>query len=689
MIDLKPKSNIANKVRNTRLPRTKPLMPLFEVISNSIHAINEAKKSNQLTKDGKIEIKLIRNGDDKTLSELKEIDNYPIKSILVKDNGIGLNDENLVYFTETDTDHKLDIGGKGVGRFVCLKAFKQLTLKSNFSRNGSIIYREFEFRNTKEGFHNPNEYEVKNKSIGTEVLLSDFKIEYQKKAPKDLIEIAREVVTHFQLYFIRNEAPIIIIKNQNNVEVNLSKLFNSEFKKDIKTKPFVVGENSFSLFLTKASNAMSHKLHFCAHNRSVKEEGLYNRLVDLGKYSVKDDNESFYYQAYVVGDILDQYVDIERVGFNFPDEEDGEDDSTEISLSKIRNGAIEGIEEILAEYLNKVRNEKVEKYRPLINEEFPQYMSTFTIKSEEIKKLPPNLTKSKLDIELYKIESTWKLEVKELGQKLIDEKKDITNLDEYKEKYEKFLTEFNEIGKADLARYIVHRKSVIELLEDLLGKNANDKFSNEDIIHSVFFPIRTSSDEVPHSKQNLWLIDERLTYHSFLASDKSFESIKELDIQDDTRPDLLIFNDAIAFTEDEYPPFNSFTIVEFKKPQRDNYIDNDPKKNPLDQVEKYIEQLLEGKVENRRGRKIKLDEKTPFYVYIICDITDSFERILKNREFSKTPDGDGYFKFKDKYYSAYIEVIPFEKVLKDAKKRNRILFDKLGLSAGKDKTLFD
>jgi hypothetical protein len=30
-------SNIANKVRNTRLPRTKPLLPLFEIVSNSIH----------------------------------------------------------------------------------------------------------------------------------------------------------------------------------------------------------------------------------------------------------------------------------------------------------------------------------------------------------------------------------------------------------------------------------------------------------------------------------------------------------------------------------------------------------------------------------------------------------------------------------------------------------------------------
>ena len=338
--------------------------------------------------------------------------------------------------------------------------------------------------------------------------------------------------------------------------------------------------------------------------------------------------------------------------------------------------------------MNTAREEKIEKYKPLIYEEFPQYMSTFEYKSDEIKKLPPNLTKAKLDIELYKIESNWKLEVKELGQKVIEDKKDITNLDEYKIRYEKFLTEFNEIGKADLARYIVHRKAVIELLDELIGKNNSDQFTNEDIIHSVFFPIRTSSDEIPHNKQNLWLLDEKLTYHSFLASDKSFESIKNIDKHSDSRPDLLIFQDAIAFTEENYAPFNSFTIVEFKKPQRDNYIDNDPKKNPLDQVEKYIDDLLGEKVTNRKGRKIKVDKETPFYVYIVCDINSSFEKILKNREFTKTPDGMGYYTFKNKYYSAYIEVLPFEKVLKDAKRRNRILFEKLGLSTNKDLTLF-
>ncbi|MDP3556110.1 MAG: ATP-binding protein [Bacteroidota bacterium] len=678
---LQPKSNIENKVRNTTLPKTKPLMPLFELISNSVHAINEAKTQGVLKGDGEISILLRRNGDEATLKELKEIDLYPIHSFLVKDNGIGLNEENLNYFTETDTDHKLKIGGKGVGRFVCLKAFKRLYVKSYYKNGDSFGYREFEFKATKEGFENfIVDDKTKIKSTGTEILLAEFREEYQKNSPTNLLEIAREIITHFQLYFIERDMPLIIVKNQNDIEVNLNNLFLTEFEKDLKKGIFNVGQNEFNLYLIKSLKAQSHKLHFCAHNRSVKEEGLSNRIVDLGKYSVKEGSESFYYQAFVVGLILDENVDTERVGFVFPNGDELEETTEEITLSKIRNGAITCIEELLSEYLNRVREEKIEKYKPVILNELPQYRSTLHFKNAEVKKLPPNLPKQKLDIELYKIESNWKLEIKEEGIKLVEEKKDITNLNEYKERYEKFLTEFNEIGQSELARYIVHRKSVIELLEELIGKNSEDKFTNEDIIHSIFFPIRSSSDEVPYNKQNLWLVDERLTYHSFLASDKTFESIKEVSTDTSSRTDLLIFNDALAFTEDVNPPYGSFTIVEFKKPQRDDYTDNDAKKNPLDQVEKYIDELLEGKVDNRKGRKIKIDKTTPFYVYIICDISQSFEKILQKREFSKTPDGMGYYTFKNKYYSAYIEVLPFEKVLVDSKKRNKILFDKLGLN---------
>src|SRR3569833_585866 len=112
-LDLHPKSNIANKVRNTALPKTKPLVPVYEAVSNAIHSINEVAKLRPIT--GKIIINLIRNGSSEILKDLQEIDQYPIRSIEVMDNGIGFNNDNMTYFIEADTDHKIDIGGKGVG----------------------------------------------------------------------------------------------------------------------------------------------------------------------------------------------------------------------------------------------------------------------------------------------------------------------------------------------------------------------------------------------------------------------------------------------------------------------------------------------------------------------------------------------------------------------------------------------
>ena len=269
-MNLRSTSNIANRVRNTKLPRTKPLMPLFEVISNSIHAIDEARRKNQLEGKGEIRIKIIRNGKPEVLKGLEEIDKYPIKSLEIVDNGIGLNDENLQGFVEADTDHKLGIGGKGVGRFVCLKAFDKLNVDSRFNSQNSLTNRTFEFRNTREGFHDFEEKETTGE-LRTKIVLSKFKEEYQKHAPRPLMDVAREVILHFQLYFISGEHPKIIIENQNNVLVDLENLFKTEFKSDIQEEYFHLAENDFKLYLTKSFKAQSHRMHFCAHYRSVKD----------------------------------------------------------------------------------------------------------------------------------------------------------------------------------------------------------------------------------------------------------------------------------------------------------------------------------------------------------------------------------------------------------------------------------
>jgi hypothetical protein len=117
-------------------------------------------------------------------------------------------------------------------------------------------------------------------------------------------------------------------------------------KKGIVSKEFNVGGFEFTLYLTKSYEAQSHKLNFCAHNRTVKEEGLSGRIIDLGKYPIQDDEGNFYYQAFIVGDSLDENVDLERAAFNFPTEEDLAAEELEldlpedITLAKIRPGAI-------------------------------------------------------------------------------------------------------------------------------------------------------------------------------------------------------------------------------------------------------------------------------------------------------------------------------------------------------------
>lgn len=665
------------------LPRTKALYPLFEIISNSIHAIQERKEIEN-TFNGKILVKAIRNGDEETLKTLSNIEEFPINSFVITDNGVGLNEENLTSFAEFDSEKKLAIGGKGVGRLICLKAYNKLIIKSVYQNGSSLKLRKFDYRKSKEGFHNyEDDLPTKQKTTGTILTLSKCEEKYQNFIPKSLIEIGRQIVNHFQLYFIQAIQPEIIIKNQDNIEINLNNLFEREFEREILQNKFLVSKQSFNVIISKSFKAQSHKVHYCAHERTVKSEGLSKSINDFNS-KVIDGETGFYFQVFVVGDYLNKNVNESRTSFNFTIEENEDEiDLEEITLSKIRKETIKCVEELLKEFLTKVRKEKMDFYLPIIEEEYPNYNTILQHKKEQIEKLPAGLNKQELDLKLYEIESDWRLDVKSKGLDLIDKEKDITKLENYKELYSEFLTNFNEIGQSDLARYIVHRRAVIDLLDRLIELNEENKFENEDIVHNLFFPIRETGKTVITDKQNLWLVDERLTYNKLLASDKLFKQIEELNSESTKRMDLVVkkeevFENATLYSEDIYP-FESFTIVEFKRPERDNYKQGSYKDDPIKQVRTYIEEIVNGN-EKVSGKRIDASKKTPFYCYVVADITPSLGNILDYESFDPTPDGLGYFRFYEtKTSRAYIEVLPFKKIIKDAKQRNKVLFDKLKL----------
>ena len=298
------------------------------------------------------------------------------------------------------------------------------------------------------------------------------------------------------------------------------------------------------------------------------------------------------------------------------------------------------------------------------NEDFFDDISPYAEKEDIKKKI-----KIKHIIKRDEINKNFENFVKETDLNLIE------NNNEYEKRLKKFVKEIDEAGRADLAEYIAQRKVILEYYEKYLGWNKeNNKPYKEEFIHNLIYPMGTTSNEIPYEKHNLWIIDDRLAFSDFITSDKAFSQLNNIKSNSNDRADLLFDNKKI-FSNNENTILDTVTIIEFKRPERDDYTDKD---NPINQIYGYIDEIKEGKIRKSNGRPVNVANNAKFYCYIICDITKKIEGFAKKANFIEMPGGNGYFLFTNNY-NAYIEIISFNKVLQDCKKRNNILFKKLGL----------
>jgi hypothetical protein len=178
------------------------------------------------------------------------------------------------------------------------------------------------------------------------------------------------------------------------------------------------------------------------------------------------------------------------------------------------------------------------------------------------------------------------LKLKQEGSRIIKEADKIKDYDAYRQRFSEFMDKYNEFGVSALAQYVAHRKIILDFLDRAISRGPDaTKYPLESVVHNLIFPMRSTSNDLLYSQQNLWLIDERLTYHSFIASDKRLDALPD-EIQSDSakRADLLIFDRKIVFADGEQP-INSIVTVELKRPQRDDYTTDD---NPLTQLLTFL-----------------------------------------------------------------------------------------------------
>jgi hypothetical protein len=250
----------------------------------------------------------------------------------------------------------------------------------------------------------------------------------------------------------------------------------------------------------------------------------------------------------------------------------------------------------------------------------------------------------------------------------------------YQARLANYLEKLDDIKRSDLANYVFHRKVILDILENAIQRGADGKYAREELIHKLIMPMRKTSNEVGLDSCNLWLIDERLAFHDFLASDKPLSSMPITNCVETKKPDicaLTVFDEPILVADGQRLPLASIVIVEIKRPMRNNAAAGEDK-DPVEQALGYLERIREGGAQTSSGRPIPRSEDIPGFCYIICDVTNSVERRCKTLGLTVTSDHLGYFGYNPNY-KAYIEVISFDRLLNAARERNRAFFDKLGL----------
>lgn len=673
------KASVAGRVRNTSLPRTRPLLPVFEAVINAFQAIEEA---------GPRTGHAIRIHADREQS-LDESKNRPFERFSISDTGAGFTDANYESFNTVDSPYKVRYGGKGLGRFVWLKAFEQVRIDSHFRRasDSVLMRRRFDFLPSDD--ERPCVVQDSDQAAPlTTVQLVGFRQPYRQECPRTLDAIAHRLVGHFLPLFLNPRSPSLSLTDEDG-EIDLQAYFREHFEALATRHAFKAGGHDFTLhgFRLHGAGTDHHELIYGAHYREVVTERLGRYLPNLSNRLTDPDRGPFTYLAFVQGKYLDEKVNAERTDFSIPRDPAPEPDppvekqaadadlfAGEVSLKTIREGALSAVTADLKPYLDEINSAKEKALTTYIAEDGPQYRVLLKYKDEFIDQVPPAASKAELEMTLHRQLYQRQVKLKEEGGRILAEASNVQNPQEFYERFDKFVTDENEIGKTALAQYVVHRRVILDLLEKALSLDPESgRYGLEKTIHSLVFPMRRTSDDVPFAQQNLWIIDERLTFHSFLSSDLPLSALPAMESESDNRPDILIFNHPLAFTEDAHP-LNSIVVIEFKKPDRASYSED-----PVSQAYRMIRDVHAGKLKDRAGRLVRAASQTiPAYCYVVCDLTPALETRVQDMGGRRTPDNLGYYGFNETL-NAYYEIISYQKILADAKKRNRILFEKLNL----------
>ena len=673
-------------IKEINLSEADVLYSLFEAVVNSIQSIHEIQKIG-ISEQGEISIFIER--DKQELDIFDKEGNYPIKSITIVDNGIGFNNSNYYDgFLKSHSTKKQNLGGKGLGRFTMLSVFDLIKVKSIYresSNDKTLSLRLFEL-SRKEGVNEDKPIPSKAQKNTTEITLSNINSKFKQATAKYSQEnIADSILEHCLLYYLGNEAPIIRIV-ENDEAINLTNQFNpSDFIKHKFEEPIL--NYDFVCYFVRNDKIKAHEYLLCAHNRKVRNKRIDKIYpVFTSKITTEGEEEEYWLQIYVVSNYLDENVNMPRNEIIFPkvkEDFENEDGSmkelknecrTMVIEKDIDNFVIKGLENKYQEIIEKRKDNLRQIVNKYINSDEGLEYRILDIDNDFLATIPDTADDKKLDDILHEHQYKKRNEIRKKKERLL--KKDFSKKKDYQSLLTDVVSLITKEGNLKLGQYVAHRKTIIDLFDKYLDWcEENNNYAEEAILHNLVFAMGGSHEDTPYDSHNLWLLDDRLSFHRYIYSDKAINKHKPKKGKTKSRleTDLAIYDVPYTYGEKtEYEEMASAVIFEFKRPDRSLTYDEFSK-----QMGTQIEAVNAGKVIDKNGKHIATSSTTPVFYYYVCDINayNSLKSRAELEGFSETP----YKSLMRLVKNIYVEVLTYQTLLVNSKRRNKAFFKKLGI----------
>ena len=151
--------------------------------------------------------------------------------------------------------------------------------------------------------------------------------------------------------------------------------------------------------------------------------------------------------------------------------------------------------------------------------------------------MPYNPTNEEIQTRLQTEKFAQEVSIKRDVEKFLSE----GSFDTLREDVIEIVGKISDSSRDELIHYIALRRKILDIFGKSLEVDESGTYSSEGVVHDIIFPRKGNTEVTPYQDHNLWIVDERLNFTSYVSSDDRLEQ------KNAGRPDLLVYNRRVLF----------------------------------------------------------------------------------------------------------------------------------------------